>query len=173
MSLDSFKQDADALDFGIKVTNEEEMVDLSDYEKFSINELEADIELEGRPFLMYFENSPEDERTYESVRLQLINDKDKELVNIYCNIPLGFPTVKNIHKGNNFYKNTYNLITGVFMADDSLDETVFYDSNGNPKNNIKQINIEAIIKYVNKKKNMKIKIRENGDYNTFVVLGLL
>ena len=73
MSLDSFKQQNDAIDFGIQVTNEEEMLDLSEYEKFNINELEADIELEGRPFLMYFENSPEDERTYESIRLQLMS----------------------------------------------------------------------------------------------------
>lgn len=174
MSLDSFKstKSDEMLNFGIKVSNEEELVDLSEYEKFNINELEADIELKGRPFLMYFENVEGDERTYESVRLQVINDKEKELVNIYCNIPLGFPIAKNIRRNNNFYKNTYNLITGVFMADKGLDETVFYDSQGKPMNTIKEINIEAIMKYVNQKKEMKIKVIENGDYNSFVITGL-
>lgn len=170
MSLDSFK--GNNLDFGIKVTNEEELADLSEYEKFNINELEADIELKGRPFVMYFENAEGDDRTYESLRLQLINDKDKELVNIYCNIPLGYPIAKNIRKNNNFYKNTYNLITGVFMADKDLDETVFYDSDANPMNTIKEINVEAISKYINTKKEMKIKVLENGNYNTFVIIGL-
>lgn len=170
MSLDSFKNDD--LDFGIKVENQEEMIDLSEYEKYNINELEEDIELSGRPFLMYFENGEMDERTYESIRLQLINDKDKELVNIYCNIPLGFPTIKNIRKSNNFYKNTFNFIIGVFNADKNLDETIFLDSNGKTMNTIKQINIESLMGYVNKKSEMKIKIVKNGDYNSFVILGL-
>ncbi len=168
MSLDSFK--GDALNFGIKVENQEELLDLSDFEKFNINELEADIELTGKPFIMYFENSEGDERTYESLRLQLINEEDKEVVNIYCNIPLGYPVIKNIRRNNNFYKNTYNLISGLFHIDEKLDETVFYDSKGKLKNTISSIDIGAIIKYVNTKKEMTIKVIENGDYNSFEVI---
>ena len=170
MSLDSFK--GNDFDFGIKVGNTEEMADLSEYEKFNINELEADIEIKGRPHIMYFENADGDERTYESLRLQIINDKDKQVLNCYCNIPLGYPIVKNIRSSNNFYKNTYNLITGVFMADKDLDETVFYDSEANQMNTIKEINIKGLSEYVNTKKEMKVKIVENGDYNSFVIIGL-
>lgn len=172
MSLDSFKGSLNDMNFGIKVENTEEMADLSEYEKFSINELDVGIEIEGRPHLMYFENAEGDERTYESLRLQVINDKDKEVLNCYCNIPLGYPIIKNIRKTNNFYKNTYNLITGVFMADNDLDETIFYDSDAKMMNTIKEINIKGLSEYVNQKKTMKIKIVENGDYNTFVIMGL-
>ena len=172
MSLDSFKSNKDELNFGIKVANEEEMVDLSEYEKFNINELEPDIELKGRPYLMHFPNPDGDERTYESIRLQIINDKEKELVNIYCNIPLGYPIAKNIRRSNNFYRNTYQLITGVFLADKQLDETVFYDGQGKPMNTIKEINIESVVKYLNTKKEISIKIIENGDYNSFLITGL-
>ena len=171
MSLDSFKG-GNELDFGIKVGNTEELADLSGYEKFSINELDTGIEIKGRPHIMYFENAEGDERTYESLRLQIINDKDKEVLNVYCNIPLGYPVIKNIRRNNNFYKNTYNLITGVFMADKDLDETVFYDSEANQMNTIKEINIRGLSGYVNTKKEMKIKIVENGDYNSFVIIGL-
>ncbi len=170
MSLDNFK--TDSLDFGIKVGNTEELADLSEYEKYSINELEAEIEIVGRPNLQYFENPEGDERTYESIRLQIINDKEKEVLNCYCNIPLGYPVIKNIRSTNNFYKNTYNLITGVFMADKDLDETVFYDSEAKQMNTIKEINIKGLSEYINTKKEMKVKIVENGDYNTFVVIGL-
>lgn len=170
MSLDSFKKTE--LDFGIEVGNTEELVDLSEYEKFNINELDIGIEIKGRPHIMYFENAEGDERTYESLRLQIINDKDKEVLNVYCNIPLGYPIIKNIRKGNNFYKNTYHLITGVFMADNDLDETIFYDGNGKEMNTIKSLNIKGLSEYVNTKKEMKIKIVENGDYNSFVVIGL-
>lgn len=170
MSLDSFK--SNDFDFGIKVENTEEMVDLSEYEKFNINELEPDIEIKGRPHIMYFENPDGDERTYESLRLQIINDKDKQVLNCYCNIPLGYPIIKNIRVTNNFYKNTFNFITGVFMADKDLDETVFYDSEANQMNTIKEINIKGLSEYVNTKKEMKVKIVENGDYNSFVIIGL-
>lgn len=171
MSLDSFKS-GNKFDFGIKVDNTEELADLSEYEKFSINELDKDIEIVGRPHIMYFENADGDERTYESLRLQVINDKEKEVLNIYCNIPLGYPVIKNIRSTNNFYKNTFNLITGVFMADKDLDETIFYDSEAKMMNTIKEINIKGLSEYINMKKEMKIKIVENGDYNSFVVLGL-
>lgn len=170
MSLDSFK--GNDFDFGIKVENTEEMIDLSEYEKFNINELEPDIEIKGRPHIMYFENADGDERTYESLRLQIINDKDKQVLNCYCNIPLGYPIIKNIRATNNFYKNTFNFITGVFMADNDLDETVFYDSEANQMNTIKEINIKGLSEYVNTKKEMKVKIVENGDYNSFVIIGL-
>lgn len=170
MSLDSFK--SNDFDFGIKVENTEEMADLSEYEKFNINELEPDIEIKGRPHIMYFENQDGDERTYESLRLQIINDKDKQVLNCYCNIPLGYPIIKNIRVTNNFYKNTFNFITGVFMADKDLDETVFYDSEANQMNTIKEINIKGLSEYVNTKKEMKVKIVENGDYNSFVIIGL-
>ena len=170
MSLDSFK--GNNLDFGIKVGNTEELADLSEYEKFNINELDVDIEIKGRPHIMYFENAEGDERTYESLRLQIINDKDKEVLNCYCNIPLGYPVVKNIRSTNNFYKNTYNFITGVYMADKDLDETVFYDNEANMMNTIKEINIKGLSEYVNTKKEMKVKIVENGDYNSFVIIGL-
>lgn len=170
MSLDSFKEKSEVLDFGIKVEDEEDLLDLSDYEKFNVNELEAGIELKGKPFLMYFENDDGDERTYESVRLQLINKEDKEVVNIYCNIPLGYPVIKNIRRNNGFYKNTYNFITGLYHVDDKLDETVFYDSRGKMKNTIKTINLGAIIKYVNAKKMLTVKVIENGDYNSIEVV---
>lgn len=168
MSINSFK----GTDFGIEVENQEELADLSEYEKYNINELEVGIELSGRPFLMYFENGENDERNYESMRLQIINDKDEEVVNIYCNIPLGYPVIKNIRKNNGFFKNSYNLIVDMFHVDKTLDDTVFYDSNGELKNTIKKINIKQIIDYINTKEEMKIKVIENDNYNSFRVLSL-
>lgn len=172
MSLDSFKQDnANGLDFGLKVNNVEDLIDLSEFERYNINELEEDIELQGKPLITYFERDDED-KTYESLRLQIINEKEKEVINCYCSIPLGYPVIKGIRRGNNFYKSTYNLILGTFNADKDLDDTLFYDNEGNPMNNIKEINLGALVNYINKKKTMKIRVVENGNYNSFVVLGL-
>ena len=173
MSIENFREakERDELDFGLKTENVDELMDLSEFMKYNLNELEIDSVLEGKPQITYFERDDE-ERTYESLRLQLINEKEQEVINIYCNIPLGYPVVKGIRKNNNFYKSTFNLILGVYNADEKLDDTVFYDGQGNPMNNIREINIGALIKYINTKKSMKIKVVENGNYNTFVILGL-
>lgn len=171
MSLENFKEKGTD-NFGIEVENQEELADLSEYEKFNLNELEPEIELVGRPHIMYFENDESDERNYEALRVQIINDKEEEVVNIYCNIPLGYPIVKNIRRNNSFFKNSYNLIVDTFHVDDSLDDTVFYDSKGEIKNTIKKINIKQVIDYINSKKEIKIKVIENGDYNSFNVLSL-
>ena len=173
MSLENFQEKVEEKpNFGLKVDNVEELMDLSEFEKYNINELEPDIELEGKPHLMYFENDEDSERTYESIRLQVIDEKNKEVINAYCNIPLGFPIIKNIRRNNNFYKNTYNLILGTFNADKDLDDTLFYDGEGNPMNNIKENDIRSLLNYLNTKKSMKIRVIENGDYNSFVVLSL-
>lgn len=165
MNLDDFNNPMEA--FGLKTSNEESL-DLSEYEKFGLNEIDgaSQIEFTGKPTIIRFD--PEEDSTYATARLQLMNDKDKQLLNIYCNLPLSYPVIRKIYATNDFYKNTYNLINTIVSK---LNSAAMVDGDGNPVKCIDEFNLEPFMEFINGLKTMTVKVIENGDsgYNTFVV----
>ena len=162
--IEDFKDNKNVSDlFGLKTSNEESL-NLSEYEQFGLNELEHGVEFTGKPNVIYFE--PEEEENYTSFRVQLLNQKTKQLLNCYCNVPTSYPVIRKIFKANNFYKCSYDCIYTVVSK---LNETAMLGEDGEPISCIESFNIEAFIDFLNSLEEMTIKTIPNGDYNSFIV----
>lgn len=162
-NLDKFKKNHGTSLFGVKTSNEVS-VDLSEYEKFSLNQVEAGVEFTGKPSAMRFE--PDEDNNYTNFRLQLVNDKDMQVLKCYCNIPLSYPVVTKLYKSNNFMKTTFDCITSVMYL---LDAESVIDADGNDITCIEEINIDEFIKFLDELEEITVKVTENGDYNSFIV----
>lgn len=152
--------------FGFK-TSMEESLDLSEYETYKLNEIDVGVKFTGQPVAIRFEPDEYEEKNYTSMRLQLQNHEDKQILNCYCNLPLSYPVVRKLFRTNNFYKSSFDFIESVMGL---IDIDNILDSEGNPIKCIEEINIEEFIKYVNELEKVTIEVTENGDYNSFKVV---
>ena len=69
--------------FGFK-TSMEESLDLSEYETYKLNEIDVGVKFTGQPVAIRFEPDEYEEKNYTSMRLQLQNHEDKQILNCYC-----------------------------------------------------------------------------------------
>lgn len=156
--------------FGVEVDTiqETEYFDVTDYEKFTINDAEAGTTFKGKPNVFRFE--PKEGRKSTSVRIRLIDDEEKELLDAYMNVPLDFPMIKNIRQGFDFYRSTFDCITSVL---EKINPNIVKDARGNRINRINKINLEEVIEYLNNKETLTIEVlegAEDSEYNSFRII---
>ena len=130
--------------FGVEVESvqEQEYIDFSEYEKFGINDAEVGTTFSGKPSVYRFD--AREGRKSTSVRIRLVDEEEKELLDAYMNVPLDYPIIKNIRQGFDFYRSTFDCITSVL---EKINPNLVEDAKGNRVNRINQINLEEFMEH--------------------------
>ena len=173
MALKS-KQEELTLDFEAEYEEEieyttisgKEYMDVHDWEKYSIHDLNVGEEMEGIPEITYFENK---DRKSDSLRVRVADDG--EYVDLYINIPkpdkLGYIT--NIKKGFDFYRTAFDFIFSILRL---RDERNVVDKNGEEVNKFSKVNIINFAKYVDQMSRIGVRITEGNpesDYDSWII----
>ena len=154
--------------FGMKGSTQTDYNDYEDYTKYLLNDLDVGASISGKPELFRFE--PREDKKSTSIRLRIVDDLSEEYVDCYCNIPLTWPIIKGVNKSFDYYRTTFDLITGVFYL---IDETMILDNNGDPINRIDEINMKQFIEFLGNKESITIEVTEGNpktEYNSLKVL---
>ena len=143
-----------------------EYMDVHDWEKYNIHDLDVGEEMEGIPEITYFPNK---DRKYDSIRVRVADDG--EYVDLYINIPKpdekGYIT--NIRKIFDFYRTCYDFIFSVLRW---RDETNVVNTEGEEVNNFKKVNIMTFAKYVDQMNRIGVRITEGNpesDYDSWII----
>lgn len=143
------------------------MKDVSEYEKYSIHELDAGVTFYGRLQPRIFKNE-EEGKNYDNLALNIVDDDAEEVLRIYCNIPKN--KSENISRGSNFYRTTFDLIYSYMYLQDPL---LVVDEKGEEKNYVKNnLNWEEFVAFL-EGKNAEIKVTEgnrDSDYKSFIII---
>ena len=173
MALKS-KQEELTLDFEAEYEEEieyttisgKEYMDIHDWEKYTIHDLNVGEEMEGIPEITYFENK---DRKSDSLRVRVADDG--EYVDLYINIPkpdkLGYVT--NIKKGFDFYRTAFDFIFSILRL---RDERNVVDKNGEEVNKFSKVNIINFAKYVDQMSRIGVRITEGNpesDYDSWII----
>jgi len=143
-----------------------EYMDVHDWEKYNIHDLDVGEEMEGIPEITFFENK---DRKYDSLRVRVADDG--EYVDLYVNIPkpdkLGY--IANIKKGFDFYRTCFDFIYSILKY---RDERNVVDKNGEEVNKFGKVNIMNFAKYVDQMSRIGVRITEgnsDSDYNSWII----
>lgn len=168
------KQEELTLDFEAEYEEEieyttisgKEYMDVHDWEKYSIHDLNVGEEMEGIPEITYFENK---DRKSDSLRVRVADDG--EYVDLYINIPkpdkLGYIT--NIKKGFDFYRTCFDFVFSILRL---RDERNVVDKNGEEVNKFSKVNIMNFAKYVDQMSRIGVRITEGNpesDYDSWII----
>lgn len=138
------------------------------WDKYTMNDLDVGVEMEGRPEITIFEN---EDKTYDALRLRIIDDE--EIVDLYVNFPKkDFPFVRNINKKFDFYRKCFDFIFSVLRYQN---ERNVVDKNGEEINRFGKINLEMLAKFVDQHERIGIRITEgnsDSEYNSFIIYKL-
>ena len=138
------------------------------WDKYTMNDLDVGVEMEGRPEITIFEN---EDKTYDALRLRIIDDE--EIVDLYVNFPKkDFPFVRNINKKFDFYRKCFDFIFSVLRYQN---ERNVVDKNGEEINRFGKINLEMLAKFVDQHERSGIRITEgnsDSEYNSFIIYKL-
>lgn len=137
------------------------------WETYSISDLEVGDEFEGIPEVTIFEK---DDKTYNAYRLRLLDNG--EVLNLYFNYPKKFyPEVrglKDIRKGTkdtfDFYLNCFDVCFSVLKL---LSEKNVVDRNGDEINKINKVNLENLMKLVDTKERIGVRVIEGSPHNDY------
>jgi hypothetical protein len=143
-----------------------EYMDVHDWEKYGMYDLDVGDDVSGIPEITYFENK---DRKSDSLRFRVADDG--EYVDLYINIPkpdkLGY--INNIRKGFDFYRTCFDFIYSILKF---RDERNVVNSDGEEINVFRKVNIINFAKYVDQMKRVNVKITEGNsesDYNSFII----
>lgn len=140
--------------------------DIAEYERYNIRELPVGTCFYGRLNLIIFEN---EERDYDNLLVNIIDDDNEEILKCYCNIP---HKKEWINKSNNFYRTTFDLLFSYLRL---IDETLIIGDDGEEVNSINtDIDWGGFIDYLNDKE-CTVKITDgnkDSDYNSCILTKL-
>lgn len=137
-----------------------------DWDKFTIRDAEVGTEFTGKPEINVFKN---DEKTYDAMRLRLLNQKDEEILDLYFNYPKkDYPVVKGVNKGFDFYRTLFDFIYSIlrWRSEDNVLK------NGQPVNKFNNVNLENFAKYVDYMDSVTIRVTEGNpesEYNSWII----
>lgn len=142
--------------------------DINGYERYNISEVPVGTSVYGRLSLRLFENEDE-EKGYDNLAINIIDDDNEEVVRCYCNIP---HKTKWINKSSDFYRTTFDFIFSYLKL---TDETLVLTSHGDEINSVNvDIDWEEFIEYLDDK-NVTVLTTEgnkDSDYNSFIITKL-
>lgn len=143
-----------------------EYMDVHNWEKYSIHDLNVGEEMEGIPEITYFENK---DRKSDSLRVRVADDG--EYVDLYVNIPkpdnLGYIT--NIKKGFDFYRTCFDFVFSILRI---RDERNVVNNDGEEVNKFSKVNIMNFAKYVDQMSRIGVRITEGNpesDYDSWII----
>ena len=143
-----------------------EYMDVHDWEKYNIHDLDVGEEMEGIPEITFFENK---DRKYDSLRVRVADDG--EYVDLYVNLPkpdnLGYIT--NIKKGFDFYRTCFDFVFSILRL---RDERNVVNKDGEEVNKFSKVNIINFAKYVDQHSRIGVRITEgnpDSDYNSWII----
>ena len=143
-----------------------EYMDVHDWEKYNIHDLDVGEEMEGIPEITFFENK---DRKYDSLRVRVADDG--EYVDLYVNLPkpdkLGYIT--NIKKGFDFYRTCFDFVFSILRL---RDERNVVNKDGEEVNKFSKVNILNFAKYVDQHNRIGVRITEgnpDSDYNSWII----
>ena len=143
---------------------ETEAQDWYDYMRINLNELEDGDEYWGRPCLTGIETVQfdEEEQPKHRCRLLIIDDDEKEYLQININLKTAEPIQTNVHNASGLYA----LVAGLQNLQDPDWSKRF--------NRIRKVNVEDWQKYVNNLEGMNVKVvtktGSSFSYNSFKIL---
>ena len=143
---------------------ETEAQDWYDYLRINLNELEDGDEYWGRPCLTGIESVrfDEEEQPKHRCRLLIIDDEEKEYLQININLKTADPVQTNVHNASSLYA----LVAGLQNLQDPQWSTKF--------NRIRKVNLNEWQTYVNNLEEMNVKVvTKSGssfNYNSFRIL---
>lgn len=143
---------------------ETEAQDWYDYMRINLNELEDGDEYWGRPYLTDIETVQfdEEEQPKHRCRLLIIDDDEKEYLQININLKTADPIQTNVHNASGLYA----LVAGLQNLQDPKWSTRF--------NRIRKVNVEEWQTYVNNLEAMNVKVvtktGSSFSYNSFKIL---
>ena len=143
-----------------------EYMDIHDWSKYTIHDLDIGEEMEGIPELTYFENK---DKKYDNIRCRIADDG--EYVDLYINIPkpdkLGYIT--NIRKSFDFYRTCFDFVFSILRL---RDERNVVNNDGGEVNKFSKVNIMNFAKYVDQMSRVGVRITEGNsesDYNSWII----
>ena len=142
---------------------ETEAQDWYDYMRINLSELEDGDEYWGRPYLTDIETVQfdEEEQPKHRCRLLIIDDDEKEYLQININLKTAEPVQTNVHNASGLYA----LVAGLQNLQDPKWSTRF--------NRIRKVNVEEWQKYVNNLEGMNVKVvtktGSSFSYNSFKI----
>ena len=143
-----------------------EYMDVHDWEKYNIHDLDVGEEMEGIPEITFFENK---DRKYDSLRVRVADDG--EYVDLYVNLPkpdnLGYIT--NIKKGFDFYRTCFDFVFSILRL---RDERNVVNKDGEEVNKFSKVNIINFAKYLDQMSRIGVRITEgnpDSDYNSWII----
>ncbi|WP_299523372.1 hypothetical protein [uncultured Methanobrevibacter sp.] len=154
--------------FGAETSHEEEYQDYGNMVRVTLNELDPNTIVSGKPSIQLFENDGVNKdgkpKNYNNIRIRIVDNDADEYMDAYLNIP---KNCQNIRKNSDFYRSCFDFIHSTFCT---IDDTNATDKKGKPINNYKKINIESLIDFLNNKKEITVKIIEGANnYNSLIV----
>ena len=149
-----------------KTISGKDYIDVHDWSKFGMADLDVGEEMEGIPEVTYFENK---DKKYDNLRVRTADDG--EYVDLYVNIPkpdkLGYIT--NIRKGFDFYRTAFDFIFSILRL---RDERNVVNEDGEEINKFTKVNIINFAKYLDQHSRIGVRITEgnsDSDYNSWII----
>ena len=143
-----------------------ELIDVHDWTKYNIHDLNVGEEMEGMVEVRYFTNK---DKTYDSIRTRVADDG--EYVDLYINFPKpdkdGYIT--DIRKGYDFYRPCFDFIFSILRL---RDETNVVNSDGEEINKFTKVNIINFAKYLDTMSRVGVRITEGNtksDYDSWII----
>lgn len=140
-----------------------------EWEKYTINELDAGDCFEGKVEVSHFVN---DDRKYDSLRVRVIDDD--EVLDAYVNMPKPDKDgrIKMVSKNFDFYRTCFDFVYSVLRMNG---EENVVDATGEEVNVFRNVPIINFAKFVDQHERVGVKITE-GDpdslYNSFIIYKL-
>ena len=143
-----------------------ELIDVHDWTKYNIYDLDVGEEMEGLVEVRYFTNK---DKTYDSILTRVADDG--EYVDLYINFPKpdkdGYIT--DIRKGYDFYRSCFDFIFSILRIQD---EANVINADGEEINKFTKVNILNFAKFLDKMSRVGVKITEGNpksDYNSWII----
>ena len=143
-----------------------ELIDVHDWTKYNIYDLNVGEEMEGLVEVRYFTNK---DKTYDSIRSRVADDG--EYVDLYINFPKpdkdGYIT--DIRKSYDFYRSCFDFIFSILRIQD---ETNVVNADGEEINKFTKVNILNFAKYLDQMSRIGVRITEGNpesEYNSWII----
>ena len=141
------------------------------YDSFKNYEIDVGEKFTGYPEVTKFTN---DGKSYDSLRLRLINDLDEEILDCYFNYPRadkqGF--VKNITKNFDFYRGCFDFIYSILRT---RGDKYVLDKDGEEYNKFKKVDLMGFAKLVDQQNKVTVQITEgnaDSEYDSWMIVNM-
>lgn len=166
IKFDDLEFEAEYEEYEYETISGKEPIDINNWEKIPVYELDPGVEIEGVPNITHFKN---DDKKYDSLRVRVANDG--EYTDLYVNIPKpdhgGY--IKNIRKSFDFYRTCFDFIYSILKY---RDERNVVNKDGEEVNKFNMINILSFAKYVDQMSHIGVRITEgnpDSEYNSWII----